>query len=172
MASLHNLIINSLEIAPFDAAHAIEQTYEPVEAVARHRTLGGTLLQQVAWRKLRTVISGRGRLPDGMEALDFDAALTIQCMAPLAISSATAAITLPAARRTDWAPHGYAVVGGVLVRAASSLVGNVLTIATTAGASGYQAVYYPTLTCYASPPSRSFDGRGTEAGWTLTAEEA
>lgn len=171
MPSLHNLIINDLEIAPFDAAHRIEQTYEQVESVARHRTLDGTLLQQVAWRKLRTVISGSGRLPDGMEGIDFDSTLTIKCMAPLSISSATRTITLPATRRTDWAPVGYAVVGGVLVRTGSTLATNTLTIDAVSGASGYQAIYWPILTCYASPPSRRFSGRGTEAGWTLEAEE-
>jgi len=166
----HDIIIGGIRIA-FDSAYELTQTYDNLGGVALHRMLDGTGVQQVHWRKLATTITGSGKLPDGLAALNFDSSITILCMAPLGISTVSNVITLPAARRTDWAPVGYAIVGGRLVRSAVSVSTNTATVTTVSGATAYQVLYWPSLTVLASPPERQFNGRGTVAGWTLRAEE-
>lgn len=166
----HDIFIGGLRIA-FDSAYELTQTYEPLGGVTLHRMLDGTGAQQVHWRKLATTISGSGKLPDGLAALSFDSSMTILCMAPLAITTVSNVITIPAARRTDWPPVGYAIVDGRLVKSSISVATNTATVTTVSGATAYQVLYWPSLTVYARPPERQFNGRGTVAGWTLRAEE-
>lgn len=167
---LHNIIIGGVEIS-LDAAHQISQTYETIGGRSQRRMLDGSALLQNNWVRRRTVITGQGRLPEGLSGLDYDTTQVIACMAPLSIWSATTNATLPAARRTDWPPHGYAIVSGRQISTPISIAGNAVTFSAVSGASGYVVVYYPSLTCYLSPPRLSFDGRGPVAGWTLEAEE-
>lgn len=166
----HDVIIAGLSVG-FDSSHELTQTYESFGGSVTHRMLNGAGVQQVHWRKLRTVITGVGKIPDGLSAVNFDSAVEIKCMAPLSIAGASNVFTLPAARRTDWTPAGYALVDGRLVKSAVVVVTNTATVQTVSGASGYQVLYWPILTCIAQPPSREFNGRGTVARWTLTAEE-
>lgn len=167
----HNIIIAGISIA-FDSAYQINQSYEPLGGVNSLRMMSGALVQQSHWRKTKTVINGSGRYPDGLDAVNFDNTISIQCMAPRSLAGASNVFTLPAARRTDFVESGYALVNGVLVKSTISVVANVATVGTITGASGYQVFYYPVLTCYAGlGVSKQFAGRGTVAGWSLTAEE-
>ena len=97
---------------PFDAAWQLSQTYETLGGRALLRTLNGTGVLQSHWSKVRTVIRGQGRYPDALSAVNWAASVSIECAAPLGIHSAGTAVTLPAARRTDWAPFAQAVVDG------------------------------------------------------------
>ena len=167
----HDIIIGGVVIG-FDAAHELSQTYEEIGGRALRRKLDGAAHLQKNWGKLRTVIRGSGRLPEGLSGLDYTSTLTIACMAPRSIWSATTTATLPAARRSDWAPHGYAIVSGRHVRTPISISTNTVTFTAVSGASGYVVAYYPSLTCYVEPPRQEFSGRGPAASWALTAEEA
>jgi hypothetical protein len=166
----HNIIINNVEIG-FSAAHQLSQTYEPIGGRSLRRMLTGSAILQHHWAKLKTTISGSGRLPEGLAGLDYSASFDIKCMAPRSIWSATTTATIPASRRTDWVPHGYAIVSGNHVKTAISIATNTVTFTAVSGASGYVVAYYPILTVFASPPSLTFDGRGPVAGWTIEAEE-
>jgi hypothetical protein len=166
----HNVIIGGVEIS-FDAAYQLSQTYETLGGRSLRRMLSGAALLQSSWAKRRTVISGQGRLPEGLSGLDYSASMTISCAAPLSLWSATTSATLPAARRTDWAPHGYAIVNGRHVATPISIATNAVTFTAVAGASGYVVAYYPSLTVYAEPPRHTFDGRGVAIGWEIVAEE-
>lgn len=171
MSNAHNIIIGGVNIA-FDSAYRLNQTYEPLGGVNKLRMMSGALVQQSHWRKTKTVISGSGRYPEGLDAINYDNSLTIQCMAPRSLAGASNVITLPAGRRTDFVESGYALVGDRLVKSTISVAGNVATVGAVAGAIGYQVFYYPVLTCYAGlGVSKQFDGRGTIASWSLTAEE-
>ena len=168
----HNFILGGVTVA-FDAAHQINQDYEPLAGAAVLRLSSGAAVKQTAWDgKLRTTLSGSGRLPPGLDGLDYSASLSLSCMAPRSLwAAATTGLSLPASRRTDWAPHGYAIVNGRQMPTAISIVVNAVTFTAVAGASGYVCAYYPTLTVFASAPRLRFDGRGPVSGWEIIAEE-
>jgi hypothetical protein len=168
---LHNIKIGGVEIG-FGAAHQISQEYETLGGRSLRRMMDGAGLLQTQWGKLRTIIRGSGRLPEGLAGLNYAASMTIDCMAPRSIWSANTTVIIPAGRRTDWPPHAYAIVNVQHVRTAHSISTNTVTCTAVSGASGYIVAYYPSLTMYASPPQTSFEGRGPVAGWTLIAEEA
>lgn len=165
----HDCIIGGVRIS-LDAAHSLSQSYEDLGGRSLRRKLDGAALLQTQWRKTRTVISGSGRLPDGLAGLDYTASLSISCMAPRAVWSANTTVVIPAARRTDWAPHAYAIVDGRHVRTDMAIVVNTCTLTAVSGAQGYMVAYYPILTCYAEL-RQTFDGRGPSAGWEIIAEE-
>lgn len=168
----HDILIGGLRIG-FESAHGLTQTYEELGGSSLHRMMDGSGAKQTHWSKVRTVIEGSGRIPPGLESLDYTGTIEIQCMAPMAVAHATSNVfTLPAARRSDWLPVGYAIKDGRLIRRGCTVVTNTATVETIAGAQGYQVLYWPRLTCYADKPRRSFDGRTATAGWVLTAEEA
>ncbi len=173
--------IGGLKIAT-EAVLGFEQVYEPMAGAARLRLMSGAAVQQVWWRKLRTVLSGDGWWPPGLDGLDYDATLTLLCAVPRTLQAASNVIALPAARRTDtgYTPQGYALVrgaspqvgGGDLVPTTLGLAGDVATLGTVAGAIGYHVAYWPALTVWADPPTVSGDVASATHRWTLTAEEA
>jgi hypothetical protein len=166
----HNLILGSVVVS-FDASYALSQTYEMLGGRSLLRMISGAGHLQTHWAKRRTVITGSGRLPAGLDGLDYTASMSLYCAAPLSIFSATPSATLPAARRTDWAPHGYAIVDGRQVPTGISIATNAVTFTAVSGASGYVVSYYPILTVYVEPPRLNFDGRGVVCGWEIVAEE-
>lgn len=166
----HNLIIGGVVVS-FDASHQLSQSYESLGGRALQRMLSGSGNLQTHWAKVRTLIGGSGRLPAGLDGLDYTASMSLSCAAPRSIFSATTSATLPAAHRTDWAPHGYAIVDGRQVVTAISIATNAVTFTAVSGASGYVVVYYPILTVFAEPPRLSFTARGVVCGWEITAEE-
>jgi hypothetical protein len=173
--SARALIVGGVTI-PQLAGLEISQSYEPIEAVARLRLASGALIQRTAWAgKLRTTLSGRGAIPAGLQGIDWTAAVTIECIAHRAISGAGTALvfTLPAGRRTDSGslPYGRALVGRTWVPTSCAIATNVATLGAVSGAAQYQVVYFPKLTCFASPPTESREADGTLFGWDLTAEE-
>jgi hypothetical protein len=172
MTKPYNVILGGLEI-PYGAAAGLSQSYEDVNGGrSLRRAASGAPIIQTAWRKWRTTLVGSGRLPPGLASLDYDAAMSLHCAAPMEVSTASTTATLPSARRSDFPPIGYAVVNGEYVRTAISIVVDTVTFAAVAGASRYVVVYFPVLTVVAtSRPRTNFDARGVVVGWELTLEE-
>lgn len=165
------LIVAGLEL-PYQA-DAISQTYERFGGfTARPRRLAnGAPIVQHRWEKLRTTISAQHHTPPGLAGLDWTAPFTLACIAGRSVQSLSNAITLPAARRNDVAPYGFAITAaGLQVPTPGSLAGNVLTLTAVAGAAFYKATYFPLLTVTAGLNERT-DQVDLVIGWELTAEE-
>lgn len=92
---------------------------------------------------------------------------------PPSFQAAGRVITLPAARRTDAAPYGFAVDAiGLLRPVAVTVAGNVATLGAAAGAVSYQVLYYPLLTVRAPQgPRVQYDAAGAAASWEIVFEE-
>lgn len=54
------------------AQWSIQVRIDPAGGVARHRLSDGSLVQQVAWRRRKLVLSAEGWLPSGLEDIDWD----------------------------------------------------------------------------------------------------
>lgn len=168
---MRTLVIGGIEV-PQKASHVLGQTYEPVQSVARLRTVGGTLIQQTAWNgKLKTAIQCTGEMPPGLQMIDYTAAVTIKCVAERAVTSASNVITIPTNRRSDYAPEGRALVDGKWQSTPVAMAGDVATLTVVTGATQYQAIYWPELVCYADPPSETRGARSADYSWSLDAEE-
>jgi hypothetical protein len=165
------LIIGGIEV-PLKASYGLSQDYEPVQAVNRPRMMDGSLKQQTAWSgKLKTVISGNGNMPPGIDTLDYSSAITIQCIAEQAVSSVSNLISVPSARRADYGVEGRALVAGVWQSTPVSLSVDTATLTIVPGATLYQAVYWPELVCYCDPPSQKRNARTSSYSWQIQAEE-
>lgn len=175
MSSLRTLILSDGTLTvrvPLQSAESLHQTYRPVEARYRDRMANGSLRQQVAWSgKVATEIRGDGRQPQALDGLDYDQPIVISCVARRARQAAGPSIALPAARRADLAPVGFAIVGGQLVATAMVMAGDTANLTPVTGAEAYQAHYFPILTVYAAPPEEEAESNGVVYGWRLSAEE-
>jgi hypothetical protein len=139
------------------------QTYETLGGFSTIRMLNGTAVKQNQWQKLKTTLSGGGLVPVGLADLDFRLPITIKCGVPRAITRPTNSFSLVAPHRTDtgYAPVVFKLVDGYWV-----------SLAASGTAIKYMQLYYPLLTCLASPPQESYNWDGvTPSSWTLTAEE-
>lgn len=171
--SWRTLVIGGIEIA-LHASLDLQQSYREIGGAAVMRMQSGAGVKQAHWKRLATTISGSGWIPPGLDALDFTAAMTIQCAQPRAISSASNVIVLPAARRGDtgYAPYGFAHVGDEAVGTAVAMATNTATLASVAGASAYTVCYFPEFSALVEPPDVRCDASGAVVSWELTAEEA
>ena len=167
-----DLILDTLRV-PVAVGGEIQQTFETFGAFTLLRLGLGAAVHQEAWRKLRTTLSITGAVPVGLDGLDWAATHTLACIAPRSIQSTTNTINLPATRRSDAPPFGFAITAaGLLQPTTVTLAGNVATLAAVPGATAYQVLWYPLLTIRApAGPSVSYDAAGAVAGWQLTAEE-
>jgi hypothetical protein len=167
-------MIRTLELGglviPVQAAGDIEQTFETIGGVASGRMMSGAAWHQVHWRKLKTRISGSGWTPPGLAGLDYDSQLTLKSVASRAIQAAGNVIVIPAARRSDYAPTGYAIVNGRYVSTPLVLVTNTATLTTVSGAQGYGVRYWPQFNVYAEF-SESNSPKGASWSWSVEAEE-
>lgn len=172
MLDVRKLIVGGVEI-PIQASHTLNQTYKVLQAAQRRRFLNGDLWQRKTWGgKLETNITGTGIMPSGFQEVDFDNPIVIACVEALGINSVSNVIVLPVNRRADAGsePQGYAIVDGELVETTINVVGDTATLGIVAGASQYQARYFPLITCMAEPPEEDLT-RGSAYGWSLIAEE-
>lgn len=158
---------------PLAVAGIISQTYEDFGGFGLLRLGLGAAVHQEVWRKTRTTLSASGLIPPGLASVDWTAAHTLGCVAPRSIQAAGRVITLPAARRTDAAPYGFAVDAvGLLRPVAVTVAGNVATLGAAAGAVSYQVLYYPLLTVRAPQgPRVEYDAAGAAASWEIVFEE-
>ena len=168
------LKIGSIEIPQY-AALDLDQTFEPIGGETVLRTMSGLGIKQATWRKLRTTISGGGWSPAGLAAIDYAQQQTIACIAPLSVNAnASREATLPVGRRADtgYLPFGFAYLSdGSRVSTPVVVISNVATLDAVTGAVGYQAFYYPLLTCWAHRPIESISRGDASYRWELSAEE-
>ncbi|MDV7393840.1 hypothetical protein RZS08_20850, partial [Arthrospira platensis SPKY1] len=102
-----DLTVDSIRL-PIQVAGEIRQTYEAFGGYTLLRLGLGAAVHQETWRKTRTTLAASGLVPPGLAAIDWAQSHTLGCVAPRSIQSASNVITLPAARRTDAAPYGFA----------------------------------------------------------------
>ncbi len=167
------LTIGGVEIA-VESSDQISQTYAAIGGLTTLRTMKGGAIRQRNWRKLSTTISvPSARFLPAIHALDLDEPQVIQCLARRQISADTPAITIPAARRADVDPLGYAVLAtGFMVRTSGVLAGDVLTLVAVPGAVRYTATYVPEFLALITELSEQMDVRAARAGWDLPADAA
>lgn len=152
----------------------VSQTYRRVDGGSvLHRMLNGAGAPQHHWTKLATSIAGEGWAPAALAGVDWSAPVEILCVQPRAIHSATVTATLPAARRTDLTVNFYAValVGNQIVPTPVIVSTNTATATAVTGATGYQFMYFPKLSCWSRGPVEPLDLTSGVYGWTLEAEE-
>lgn len=169
---MHVLTIGGIPLS-VESTDAISQSYQAIGGFTTLRTMRGGAIPQRTWRRLSTTISvSDARLLPALHSLDLDAPQLIQCLAPRQIAGTTRAVVLPAARRADIAPYGFAVLPtGFVVPVEGVLAQHTLTLDAVPGAVRYTACYVPEFTAVITEFSEQFDVRGAVAGWQLTAEE-
>lgn len=168
---MSGLIIGGIEI-PLAAQLELSQTYEPIQAASIIRMADGGAVKQTAWSgKLLTRIRGKGWAPHGLNALDYSASMELSCIAQRSITSASNVITIPAARRSDLAPTGFAVVDDQLISTSISIVTNTATLGTVSGATFYSVYYYPKITVFANPPTENNTHTSAEYDWEMVCEQ-
>ena len=168
-----NLIIAGIEI-PIDASHTINQSYEALASSSILRMANGAGQKQTIWTgKTRISTNSNSRLPPAILALDYTAAFSLSCVAPLSVYSASTAIILPANNRTDISVSAYAIVNGRAVRTPiQSWAGSTATVLAVTAAASYMAVYYPTFTVLAqAAPTVVSDARSGLGSWSLIVEQ-
>jgi hypothetical protein len=133
----------------------------------------GRAIKQTHFRKLRTVLSGQGWDPMGLDDLDYADSLLLRCATPRSIGSRQPQFTLVGNRRSDpgFEPQGYALLAGYLVPTALQIKGDIAQLQKVQGALSYQVHYYPEIWVFAEPPQ--VQGNITDAtfSWSLTCEE-
>lgn len=164
-----NLIIAGVEL-PMQA-FPVAQSYAPVGGEFVRRKLSGAAVKQTHWSKLATSISGDGWIPPALAGVDWSVPVSIACVAPRARHSASNSVLLPTARRSDTAVTAIAIVAGAAVATPCTVVSNTATATIVAGATSYQFLYFPLLSCYSSGPTESLDLSGAVYAWSLDAEE-
>lgn len=169
--SLPDLIIGSITI-PRLASLELTQEFGEIVSEANHRMGDGTLFTQEHWAKKTTTISGSGWVPAAFQSIDYSAQQVIQCITLEAVQDASNVLTLPAARRSDAGPYGFAMVGNREVQTSISMAGNEATLGVVTGADFYLVKYYPTMTCkITSRPRRRLSRSEATYSWSFDAEE-
>ena len=165
-----DLIIAGVTV-PHIAGLELTQTYSGLQGSERLRTMDGTAIQQTRWNgKLATTIRGSGWMPAELGAIDWAVPVELRCIAPRAVASQSNVIALPAARRSDEEPIGYALTGSGWVQTGIAVASDVATLVAVAGATAYRVHYLPQLQVFANPVSESGDLAGGNFGWSLEAE--
>lgn len=172
-----NLIIGGFRLPLSAYWEDFRQTYDDEAGIGEIRLADGSLVIQRAWPatgvKLLTTLAARGRMPPLLAGLDRGVAHEIACIEPIHLPSLNTAITLPAGRRADtgYTPRGYAMVDGELVSTpVLSVVAHVATLQAVAGASHYEARYWPKFSGRITYRQDGTPLRGGR-GWTLTIKE-
>jgi hypothetical protein len=162
-------------VIPAESLGDWQQSYTDLRAEDFRRTADGSASVRVGWSgetKLQTEVTGDGWVPSGFSALR-GSTHTVKCAMVREAESATTAVTLPAARRSDagHAPIGFALVSGVLVQTAiTDITSNVATLTAVSGASGYRVHYYPQITAYITNATTR-GGSNARFAWRLEAQE-
>ena len=155
-----------------DVPQALEltQSLEDQGGVAKLRMGSGRLLPQKYWTRAKATLSGSGQVPQGLSALDWTAPQAVSLPYPLAITSATAAAAIPAARRSDVPVTAFAWVNGMPVPTPVTMTVNAAAATAVAGATGYTFLWTPAFTAMVTK-TESVDRANRSQGFTLTLEE-
>ncbi len=178
-----NLKLNGVEIC-LNSSQTISQDFEPLSGETILRMVDGTGVKQQSWaNKTRIVSRGSGEIPLPLLGVDYSQLMILDCCSPQSAYSATTTVTLPPgftlsavnynSFRSDVSMIGHAIVKGKLEHAAiTNLTGNVVTLATVSGATGYQITYWPKFLVFASKPRESHGLRGgSKRAWEFVAEQ-
>ncbi len=158
---------------PVNAGLEFSQSYEMIGGTVTQRMQSGRAIKQIHFNKLRTVLSGQGWVPTGLDGLDFSTPLLLKCAAPRSVSSTNTQFTISTNRRHDsgFEPKAFAVVSGNLTETEITLNADIVNLDTVTGALTYQIYYYPEILVFAEPPQVQGNMTGAEFSWTLTCEE-
>ncbi len=158
---------------PINAGLEFSQSYEMSGGTVTQRMQSGRAIKQTHFNKLRTVLSGQGWVPAGLDGLDYSIPLLLRCAAPRSVSSTNTQFTIPVSRRHDFGfePKAYAVVLGNLVETEITLNVDIVTLDVVSGAHIYQVHYYPEMLVFTESPQVQGNMTGAEFSWTLTCEE-
>lgn len=164
-------------IVPQRAGVDLTMEFEPLEGGSLLRMSDGSLKKVVIWSgKTAARVRGAGRLPPSLQLLDLSSSHVVKACAPRAVSSATNTVTIPAARRTDLSSSviGVALLDGfgAIETEVVSVIANVVTLTSVAGAVGYQALYFPQFTAFVSDLGETYDRRRAQTRWSLRVTEA
>lgn len=152
------------------------QEYTDLYAETSRRAANGSLYIRRAWgTKLRTQISGSGKLPLALASLSTGGTHTIKCAAPRHVGSNSNVIDIPIGFRTGgiYTPIGWAIVDNQLLATTLTMDSNTATLAAVSGADGYQVAYFPEFVGHISELSETLDNDGTSHtySWRVTIEE-
>ena len=175
--SCPTLEIDSLVIAP-QTLLRFTQDYEELLAREFRRTADNSgVLRVTGTAKVRTVIESLGWIPAGVTSLNLGTTHLMKCAMIRSADSDTATVTVPAGRRSDIEPLGFAIVDDLAVSTPITNLADILagttddaTLTAVAGAVSYRVHYWPEITVVIL----SNDSDGDEQGrfnWTLEAEE-
>lgn len=174
MAELGTITIGGLDV-PRIVGFGMTEQEEEIGGYNFRRMHGGTLRSQEHWSKFRVSVSADGLYADGLDGLDRGATLTFRSQSPRSIRQTSAAITVPAARRTDgaYAPRAYTWRNGVRTATTiASTVGNVITVTTDAGCDYYEVEYFRELSIVLTErPQRQLDSTGHRMRWSFVGEQ-
>lgn len=167
-----DLTIDGLRL-PLHAGAQIQQQYEDFGGFSVLRLGAGASVHQETWRRTRTTLSAVGLIPPGLDGRDWSQQFVLGCVGPSSQQAGGNVFTLPAARRADAAPFGFAVdATGFLRPVAVVVAGNTATLGVLPGAVSYEVLWYPLLTVRAPSGVRSYyDAKGAVASWELVCEE-
>jgi hypothetical protein len=176
---------------PVHGSTELSQTYTDLRAQTLYRYLDGGAAVRRSWSgKVRTEVQGRGLVPAGLAAVcSATGTVLISCVGHRSVRSATNAITIPSARRTDltiitkagttatgkswyartWDGDVYATATGSTTSGAPNTV--TITLATGETHGGYEVVYLPKITGYAELQSDGYQ-QNDGFNWSLVVEEA
>lgn len=163
-------------VVPQETILGFDQEYEDIEASDWRRTADGGGVLRVSWTgKVRTVISGNGWAASLFAGLQQGVAHTLKCGTPRPVDSATATITLPAARRSDsgYEPVGYALLANdrLVETEITGIVSNVATLTEVDDAVGYRVDYWPQLVVHILRNTCKYASRSNDWAFEIEAEE-
>ena len=168
-----SLIIAGIEF-PFLAGSAIDlkQSSAPFGQRNVRRSRSGTGRMASRWSKVKSTITGSGRLPPGLESISQTTAVSISFIERFSVAGAGPTLTLPHAYRTDdgYEPQAVAIVNGFDVKTTAVMAGQVCTVGAVSGASAYKVVYYPVLTGFVSIKHDDDAGR-RDYSWSIEFEQ-
>lgn len=155
------------------AQHTMRQSYEDLRASTDHEMYSFAAFRQTHGnKKLRTTINAQGWEPHGLAGLDYTQPLVLKCVAPRSLTALVNAIALPAARRADVPPRGFALkADGTEVETPLSLAADIATLTTVAGAVAYRVAYFPQITVFATLEEEDTDMNAANFSFTLKARE-
>lgn len=149
------------------------QTYELVGGSVMHRMQSGRAVKQTHFTKLKTVLSGQGWVPAGLDGLNFNEPLLLKCAAPRTISSCISKIVLPAERRSDagFEPKGFALICGQLIEIPINIKANIAMLDAVPEAVCFQIQYYPELSIFAELSYIQGNTVRGDFSWAMICEE-
>lgn len=152
-------------------AGAPVQNYSPIGGSTVVRLSLGDAVKMGHWRRCAVAVSGVGALNPGLDGINYDDVLTLDCTSPRANSSPVPRIAIIGTHRPDVQPWGLARLGGVWVKTPCSLVAGMYDIHPVTEATYYQLCWMPRFQVFAEPPQVNRDPSTGVASWALQAEE-